>query len=115
MNTIILPTFSGRKEVSLADIVRLEGAGNYTEFILNDGQRLIFSKTIALFEEQFPFPFVRIHKSCIVNLAYLTETWKRGKKQLSLHDGTEVPISRRRRKEVRLQVQQFSRQNVVIS
>lgn len=109
MNTINLPTFSGWIEVPLSNIVRLEGSGNYTEFILNDGQRLIFSKTIALFEEKFPFPFIRIHKSCIINLAYLTETWKRGKKYLSLHDGSEVSISRRRRKEVRLWVQTYQR------
>lgn len=107
IQTVALPTFSGWVEVPTADIVRLEGQGNYTVFILADGQRLTYSKTISLFEERLAFPFIRIHKSCIINLEYLRENWQRGKNELTMTDGHSVSISRRRRSEVRQWVKSY--------
>jgi two-component system, LytTR family, response regulator len=104
---ILLPSFSGWVEVPIYNIVRLEGLGNYTVFILADGQRLTYSKTISLFESRLAFPFVRIHKSCIINLEYLRENWQRGKTELTMTDGHRVSVSRRRRSEVRQWVNSY--------
>lgn len=46
---------------------------------------------------QFPDGFVRCHRSFIVNLAYATALER---DVIRLHDGTEIPVSRRRAKEV---------------
>jgi two-component system, LytTR family, response regulator len=96
-----LPTFLGRINVPTSNIVRLEACRNYTVFILADGQRLTYSKTISLFEGRLAFLFIRIHKSCIINLEYLRENWQRGKKEFVMTDGHCVSIARRRRTEVK--------------
>lgn len=100
IQTIALPTFSGWVEIPTSEIIRLEGQSNYTVFILADGQRLIYAKTISLFEKRLSCPFIRIHKSHIINLNYLHENGQRGKNELIMTDGHSVRISRRRRSEV---------------
>lgn len=97
MESISLPTFSGWTSVQFKDIIRLEGAGNYTIFVLIDGQRLIYSKTISYFEQLVPHTFVRISKSCIANLSYLSDCWESHEKEFSMSDGHRILIARRRR------------------
>ncbi len=101
IQTLSLPTFLGRVKVPTSNIVRLEGLRNYTVFILADGQRVTYSKTISLFEDELSYPFIRIHKSCIINLEHLREHWEQGKKAFLMTDGHSVSISRRRRSAVK--------------
>lgn len=96
-----LPTFLGRVKVPISNIVRLEGCRNYTIFILVNGQRVTYSKTISLFEDELSYPFIRIHKSCIINLEHLREHWEQGKKEFLMTDGQSVSVSRRRRSAVK--------------
>jgi DNA-binding LytR/AlgR family response regulator len=108
MTTIHLPSFLGWVTIPMSDIVRLEGKGNYTIFILADGQRLIYSKTISMFEGRLPFPFVRVHKSTIINLLYLSQQNLANKKlAFFMTDGFAVAISRRRRNDVKSWLKRF--------
>lgn len=107
MNSILLPKFSGWVETPMTHIVRLEGRGNYTAFILQDGQQLVYSKTISLFETRLEFPFVRVHKSTIINLLYLSESVQKDNKDLFMTDGFRVEVSRRRRGHVKTWMKQY--------
>lgn len=101
MHSLALPTYSGTIQVPLSEIVRLEAHGNYTFFILNDGRRLLFSKTIAVFEETLPSFFLRVHRSFILNTHYLDIPLKRGMNVVIMTDGTKITVSRRKKKQVR--------------
>ena len=107
MEQILLPSRLGWITIPTGHILRLEGDGNYTVFILIDGQRLVYSKTISFFESQLPFPFVRVHKSTIVNLGYLSQGKQNKKKELLMTDGYRVAISRRRRSDVKSWLSQY--------
>ncbi|WP_247232827.1 LytTR family DNA-binding domain-containing protein [Telluribacter sp. SYSU D00476] len=77
------------------DIVRLEGEGNYTAFTLIGGKQYITSRTLRFYEEMLPSSFVRIHKGCIINIAYL-EKLCITERLAQLADGSAMSIARRR-------------------
>lgn len=108
MENINLPTYAGWVQVPISEIVRLEGLRNYTVFVLSNGQRLTYSKTISTFEDYLPLPFVRTHKSCIINLRYLAGRWQRGEKGVLMNDGFMVCVSRRRMRQVREWIKNYT-------
>ncbi|GAB3176298.1 LytR/AlgR family response regulator transcription factor [Telluribacter humicola] len=77
------------------DIVRLEGEGNYTVFTLVGGKQCITSRTLRFYEELLPNSFVRIHKGCIINIAFLAKLCISERMAL-LTDGSSIGIARRR-------------------
>jgi DNA-binding LytR/AlgR family response regulator len=92
-----LPTLMGKVFVPLREIVRLEGQRNYTLFVLNNGKPILVAKTLGIFDELLPVNFVRVSRGCMINLSYLSPLKGGG---LRLKDGYEVPISRRRIKQL---------------
>ena len=95
MNTITLPYHHKRLPVGTEEIIKLEGSGNYTLFYLTDGRQILSSKSLVFYEELLAFPFVRVHKSCLVNIHYATQ--RKTPTLLSLSDGSEVHVARRRK------------------
>jgi two-component system, LytTR family, response regulator len=95
MNTVTLPFHNKRLPVEINEIIRLEGSGNYTLFYLMDGRQILTSKSLVFYEELLSFPFVRVHKSCLVNIHYATQ--RKTPTLLSLSDGSEVHVARRRK------------------
>jgi DNA-binding LytR/AlgR family response regulator len=77
------------------DVVRLEGAGNYTIVIFKDGKRTCYSKSLCVYESRVPAGFLRVHKGCIVNLKYVN-SYDRRQKLVQLSDGKQVKVSRRK-------------------
>lgn len=77
------------------DIVRMEGNRNYTLFVLADGRHYMSSRSLCTFEGRLPAGFVRIHKGCIVHLAFVKGI-ERYEKLLLLTDGTYLQVARRR-------------------
>ena len=52
--------------------------GNGTNIFSVNGSRIIVSKTLKEYDEMLtPFRFFRIHKSHLINLAYLARYYKR--------------------------------------
>ncbi|MBO0952527.1 LytR/AlgR family response regulator transcription factor [Fibrella forsythiae] len=83
--------------LALTDIVRLEGAGNYTYIHTRDQRRYLSSKTLKRLEPMLPgSTFCRIHKSSIVNLEYLTKITFDNPPHLFLISGEPIAIARRR-------------------
>ncbi|MDH4461851.1 MAG: LytTR family DNA-binding domain-containing protein [Flectobacillus sp.] len=87
-----------RNNISISDIVMLEGLSNYTFVHLSSGEKVLVSKTIKEFEESLlDNGFSRIHKSFLINLNYLVSIETKGDLFVVLKTGQRVEISRRRK------------------
>lgn len=108
MQRIALPYLNRTIFISVDDITFLEGEGNYTYLCTRDRKRYIVSKTLKEFEKMLDRSlFLRIHKSHMVNLAYVQQGPSNNDRQIRLTDGQEVAISRRRMKEIATQLMQY--------
>lgn len=105
---IALPYLNRTIFISVDDILCLQGEGNYTFLYTRDRKRYLVSKTLKEFEKTLDESiFPRIHKSFIVNLAYVQHNVFGKDNQVRLADGREVNISRRRMKAISLQLAQY--------
>lgn len=88
---VILPTMEGFEVVKMEEIVRLKGNGNFTDLYLKDGSKKMVSRFLKHFSEILPLPFLRVHKSHIVNTDFIKAYNKGG--YITMEDGSEVEIS----------------------
>ena len=83
----------------VSDIVAAAAAGNYVEFHLADGRRLLMRTTLARVAAVLaPHGFVRTHRSWLVNTAcvrVLKAEGGSGDHRLELDGGVNAPLSRR--------------------
>lgn len=97
MQKLMIPFYDRKRTISVDEIVRLEGSGNYTNFFLKDGTKMLVSRTLKEYEILLDGQaFVRVHKSCIVNLGFVRRFFVKKEGELELTDGQQVKISRRR-------------------
>ena len=94
---------SGKTTVYIAidDIVQVAGVGNYSLFWLRDGQRIMSSYTLKVYEHVLPAHFLRIHKAYLVNGHCIVS--RAGRHELLLVDGSRVPVARRKADDFRQQ------------
>jgi len=88
---VILPTMEGFEIVKMEEIIRLKGNGNFTDLYLANGGKKMACRFLKHFSEMLPLPFLRVHKSHIVNLNFVKLYNKGG--YITLEDGAEVEIS----------------------
>lgn len=88
---VILPTLEGFEVVKMEEIVRLRGNGNFTDLHLNNGNKKMVCRFLKHFSEILPFPFIRVHKSHIINTNYVKSYNKGG--IITLNDATEIEVS----------------------
>ncbi len=82
-----------------SEIIRCEGESNYTRFFLEDAKPLMVSHTLKDYESILTdYGFVRVHKSHLVNIKYVSRMDRDG--FLWLQNGDSIPVSRRRKEEV---------------
>ena len=90
---VILPTLEGFEVAKMEDIVRLRGNGNFTDLYLQDGSKKMVCRFLKHFSEILPFPFLRVHKSHIINVNFVKSHHKGTGGYVTLFDGSEVEIS----------------------
>lgn len=96
---LFLPTQEGGMKMILRDIIRIAGDRNYSTFYLSNNKTKISSKTLGHFEEILSGnEFFRCHRSFIINRYHIGKIQK---DSFLMKDGSEIPISRRRKMEVR--------------
>jgi len=78
------------------DIMFLEADNNKTVLHFNDGTKYFDNKTIKVFEDLLSEKFLRIHKSHIINLDFLTAYDNYQGNTVTLEGGLELPISKAR-------------------
>jgi len=88
---VILPTLEGFEVVKMEEIVRLRGNGNFTDLYLNNGTKKMVCRFLKHFSEILPLPFIRVHKSHIINMNCVKSYNKGG--IITLNDGVEIEVS----------------------
>ena len=99
---------SGRVElVAIDDVLYVQGAGNYSELVLQNGRRELHDKTLEKLEMVLPADFERIHKSYMVRMSAVKalHTAEGSHYEAELRNGTCLPIGRARYKEIREKLQ----------
>jgi len=95
---------AGRVEiVPVADVLFVQGAGNYSELVLQDGRRELHDKTLERLAALLPPDFERIHRSFLVRSSAIRalHASEGSQYEAELRDGRRLPIGRSRYKELR--------------
>jgi len=95
---LILRTNEEIHTVDFHDIIRVEAGGNYAEFFISDGRKVMVSKPMKEYEERLlGNGFFRIHKSHMVNIKMLKYFDKADGGYLVMSDNSKVPVASRKR------------------
>jgi two-component system, LytTR family, response regulator len=96
---LAIRTFSGINFVSYRDILYCKADGRYTHVYLKNGKSIITARLLKSFENKLPIDiFLRIHKSYIINLSYISNFRKNGSIFIVFGTNTELEVSKRRKK-----------------
>ncbi|WBX99499.1 LytR/AlgR family response regulator transcription factor [Chryseobacterium gambrini] len=92
---IVLKTTDRNHIIPVSSIIRLEADGAYTLFV-TESQKILVSKNIKYYEDLLcEYDFVRCHQSHLVAKSHIKVLKTHS---LLLTDGSEIPISHRKRK-----------------
>ncbi|HEX2592211.1 MAG TPA: LytTR family DNA-binding domain-containing protein [Rhizomicrobium sp.] len=83
--------------VQLDQVLAIASAGNYVEFVLSDGRRLMMRSPLSALENELsPRGFLRTHRSWLVNAKQMTALKPEGSGDYEVELGPlKVPLSRR--------------------
>ena len=90
---VILPTLEGFEVVKMSEIIRLQGNGNFTDIFLSDGTKKMACRFLKHYDEVLSHPFIRVHRSHIINLDFVKSYHKNSGGSVVLTDNSEVDIS----------------------
>lgn len=90
---VILPTNDGFEVVKIEDIVRLKGNDNFTDVHLKDGSKRMVCRFLKHFTDILPFPFIRVHKSHVINIHFVKSYHKSAGGYIVMKDDAEVELS----------------------
>jgi two-component system, LytTR family, response regulator LytT len=99
---------AGRIElVAIAELLYVQGAGNYSELVLDGGRRELHDKTLEKLATILPADFERIHKSFLVRMSAVKalHASEGSHYEVELKNGTCLPIGRSRYKEIKEKLQ----------
>lgn len=85
-----------KKPLRLEEVTRIEADINYSHLFLASGKRIILARTLKTYEKNLPFPFLRVNRSCMININFFQRNQMTNDKKIKMIDGTEIAISRRR-------------------
>jgi len=88
---LILPKLQGFDVVKTEDIFRLQADGNFTQVYLTDGSKKMVCRFLKHFDDLLESPFVRVHRSHIINTNFVKSYHKNG--EIILKDGVEIEVS----------------------
>jgi two-component system LytT family response regulator len=105
---LVIATAGADLVLDVAEIEWIE-ADDYYAAVHARGRRHLIRESLASLEARLP-GFVRVHRSAIVNLARVREVRARPGEDpaVVLHDGTQLPLSRRRRRQVAAALRRFA-------
>lgn len=90
---IILPTLEGFEVIKMEEIIRLQGNGNFTDIHLRDGSKKMACRFLKHYDEILDYPFLRVHKSHIINLESVKSFHKNMGGYVILEDNSQIDIS----------------------
>jgi two-component system, LytTR family, response regulator len=90
---IILPTLQGFDVIKTATIIKLQANGNFTDLYFTDGSSKMICKFLKHFDDLLDAPFIRVHRSFIVNVNFIKSYSKSAGGYITLTDGSEIEVS----------------------
>lgn len=94
LHKIILHTMEGFEVVQVKDIIRCEASDNFTTFYISESKSLLICRTLKHYEELLQdFGFVRVHRSHLINIDYVSKYTKGKGGYVTLSDGSTVDVS----------------------
>lgn len=90
---VVLPTMQGFDVIKTSEITKLQAKGNFTEVYLANGTHKLICKFLKHFDELLDPPFIRVHRSFIINLDYIKSYSKGAGGYVTLTDGSEIEVS----------------------
>ena len=98
---VVLPVLDGFEVVEVHEIIRCQANGNFTDFLLKNGNKKMICRTLKFYDELLSeLGFIRIHKSHLVNMEYIVG-YKKGKGgQVSMKNGDMVDVAPSRKKDL---------------
>ncbi len=95
---IVLSTAEGMHIIKVKNIIRCQADDYYTNYFLNDGRRIMISKTLKESEELLiDYNFIRPHRSHLINISYIKKYVKSDGGYIVLADDSKIPVSRRKK------------------
>lgn len=95
---LILKDKSNFYIVEIPTIIRCQGEGSYTTFVLDDGESITVSKNLRTYEKILDYPyFFRVHNSHLINLNHVKRISRQDGGYVILTDLSEIPISKSRK------------------
>ena len=96
-NKLAIPTLDGYELVKISNILYCQAQDNYCNMFTYTGKEILISKTLKFVSEELLTQevFVRIHKSYLVNLNYIT-SYARQDHNITLINGDVIPVSYRK-------------------
>lgn len=95
---IALPVIDGYVFIDVESVIRCEADGNYTRFFLDNGEKIMVTRTLKEYEDILEAAgFFRLHHSHLVNLQSIVRYKKGEGGSVILKDGTELEVARRRK------------------
>lgn len=89
-----LPSEEGYHLIEKKDVIYCKASGSYTEFILENHNPILISKPLKYAEELLGgSPFVRIHRSYLVNSERITKLIKQDGGYVEIN-GAQLPVSK---------------------
>ena len=101
----------GHLIIDATEVEWIEAEDYYAAIHIGRRRHLIRESLTSLEARLDPAQFLRIHRSALVNLAHVREIKSPtlGQASLVLRDGTQLPLSRRRRAQVAAAIRSFAR------
>lgn len=109
VSTICIKSYSDCHFVNPEDILYLKADNNTTDIQLCNGKKVTAFKTLKHFENTLPFYFLRIHKSYIVNINYVSRIYfSKSKCYLNYDESKPLPFSLTYRENVEAIIRKIS-------
>ena len=84
--------------VQLTNIIRCKSDNNYTTFHLENGQKILVSKTLKYYADLLKeHQFIRVHQSHLINIRFIKEFVKSDGGYIILKDNSNIPVSVRKK------------------
>jgi two-component system LytT family response regulator len=86
--------------IKFDEVLYCKADGKYTEFFLQNGDKVLSSKNIGEYQNIFPTAnFFRIHNSCLVNVHQILRINKKDGLYCEFKNGVDLPVAKRKEKD----------------
>lgn len=98
---IAVPVSEGLEFIKVNDIIYAQSQNNYSLLILNNGEQLLFSKTLKDVESTLKkYYFIRIHQSYLINPNYMKKYFRNDGGSILMENGETLPISQSKKESI---------------